>query len=80
MNLEMVKLKISTSQDGEHDKNKPITVQNSAVQLLLYDILQGSKVWPIWLHMQPNFSIVQFKKIWGRTGAISCLTKKKSGV
>ncbi len=38
---------------------------------------QGSRVWPFWSHMRPNFSMVWQKKFWGRTSATSRLREKK---
>ncbi len=37
---------------------------------------QGSRMRPIWSHVQPNFSGVRLKKNFGRTGASSHSRKK----
>ncbi len=42
------------------------------------NMMQGSRVRPIWSHMRPNFSRVRQKKNVGRTGASSHSPKKKS--
>ncbi len=44
------------------------------------NILQGSRVRPIWSHVHPNFSRVRLTKIPGRTGASSHSRKEKKSI